>query len=615
MTPDPQRRALLASLGAWSVLGCLVRASPSKAAAPPDEDRPVVQGAIGVRLHDYLSRAAAFGFSGTVLVAVDDSIVLHRGYGFADLARGEPNRTETLYDIGSIVKTLTAGAILLLESEGRLSIADPIARFFADVPPDKREIRLERLLTHMSGIIDPPLGDYEPIGRDALVKLVLESPLGGRPGTTYIYSNAGFSMLAAIIETVTGTPYEWFMRERLLLPAGMTATGYTLPWDPALVAHTYTYPVDHGSPLDRLRAAKGPGWILMGNGGMIGTAGDLYRWDRFFRSGRVIPAARAAAATEPHVRRGPRSARGYDWEIEVGGSGERSWGHASDAPYVGLNGWLGHYPAQKTTIVLLANNRLNGASSRHFVVPNIRRILRGEAVPLPPRVRPVAAANLRRCEGVFTDGAGTIAVRASRHWLELGADGQQAVDLLNARQGEAAVIEARALNEQAEFFAEALQGRDMAASAAFLGDRVEADGFAAAWRKALEAHGPLQRAEMLGTFRLDRKACLTTMRLGFAKGAIVVRFGWQDGKIASSSEDLMLASLAGPLRISPVPYAAWQPFWYPGNGALFTFDLLTGTIVRTKTESREGEIVELIFERPGAEASRWHRSEPRSQSR
>jgi len=75
----------------------------------------------------------------------------------------------------------------------------------------------------------------------------------------------------------------------------------------------------------------------------------------------------------------------------------------------------------------------------------------------------------------------------------------------------------------------------------------------------------------------------------------------------SSGEDVRLASLAGPIKVSPVPYAVWQSFWYPEAGALFTFDLLTGTRLELKTLERNGQIVELRFERPGARVNRWVR--------
>jgi CubicO group peptidase (beta-lactamase class C family) len=596
------RRSLLASSSAAGAIALAggARATRAAPAAAAGLDAEVIDGPLGARLHDYLARASAFGAWGTALVAIDDKPVLHRGYGWADVAGRRPNTIRTLYDVGSTTKTMTAGGILLLESEGRLSLDDPIGRFFPQAPPDKQGIRIRHLATHTSGIIDPPQGDYDPIGREELIAIVFASALGGAPGAVYNYSNAGFSLLAAIIETVTGAPYETFMRERLFLPAGMTTMGYTLPsWDPGRVAHTYNHPVDHGTPLERLRSAKGPGWILLGNGGLIGTAADLYRWERFFRSGSVIPPAEVAMATRPQFQRSARRAVGFDWEIEIAESGERAWGHGSDAPPLGLNGWIGYRPAQKASVAWLANNRLNGASSRHFVVPSIERIVRGKAVTLPPEPRTVTSADLRKAEGRFVGEGGAIGVRASHGYLEVGANGHEAVDLFNARQGEAAVSEARSLSERAALFMRALDRRDAAALAGFSEGPPEAAALLAQWREVLAAHRGLRSGTVLGTFRLDRNAYVTTIRFDFADGPVVARFSWQDGKPAPSTEDLFLPTLAGPMTISPVAYAAWQPFWRPQDGALFTFDLLTGTRLELKTVERGGRVAALSAERGG----------------
>jgi CubicO group peptidase (beta-lactamase class C family) len=572
-------------------------------------DDETISGPIGARLDDYLSRAAAFGFTGTVLVAIGNTPVLHKGYSFADVAERKPNTPRTIYDIGSITKTLTAMGILFLESRGKLSVEDRIGRFFRDVPNDKQGIQLKHLLTHTSGIVDPPLGDYEPIGRDQLVKVVLGSPLGSEIGTTYNYSNAGFSMLAAIIEHVTGLPYEEFMRSQLFLPAGMRTTGYLLPrWDTTRIAHTYTLPVDHGSPLDRLRSANGPGWILMGNGGILGTTGDLFRWELALRQGAIIPLDRVAIAFQPHFQRSPRESVGYDWQISTLEDGEVFYGHGSDAPYVGLCGWYGRYPAHDAAIFLLANNRHNGASTRHFVVPILRKIIAGETVVLPPGPQAAPLANFSTVAGTYAlDRFNEISVKVSGDRLEVGAAGQAAVDLLNERQGPEAVAEAHRLNRRAGEFLAALHQQEVGRLADFVSDQQNATTLLSEWRTALNERGSLESSTVLGTYRLDRRAYLTTVRLSFEQGPVVARFGWSRDKIASHSDDLMLPALADPLRLSPIPYAAWSPYWYTTKDQLFTFDLLTGTALYATVVLTDGKPTELRFGTVAERSSRWLR--------
>lgn len=604
------RHLVLCALGLALVSHTALPASPQKNAfAGSNPDAELVNGPIAEQMNEYLTRAVAFGFTGTVLVGVGEAPILHKGYGFAVLASNTPNTTRTIYDIGSITKTLTAMGILLLESKGTLSVDDKIGRFLSGVPDDKENIRLKHLLTHTSGISDPPIGDYEPITRDELLRVVLGAPLVSEIGTRYNYSNAGFSMLAAVVEKTTGVSYEQFMRQHLFLPAGMSTTGYVLPqWDTSRIAHTYTLPIDHRSPLDRLRAANGPGWILMGNGGILGTTGDLFRWERSLRKGSVVPASQVAVAFQPHFQRSPQQKVGYDWAITTSETGEVSYGHGSDAPSVGLNGWYGRYPAYDATILLLANNRLNGASSRNFVVPNLHRILAGGTVPIPPATRTTALSDLKKLEGTYgLDRDNEISVKATHGRLELGFVGQSAVDLLNIRQGVEAVGEAQRLTGRAGHFLTELQRQDPEQLQEYFGSRAATERLLSDWRATLSAHGDLKSANVLGTFRLDRRAFLTTARLTFDNGPIVVRFGWQTDKVAGNSEDLTLSRLAGPMRPSPVPYAAWSPYWYAAKDRLFTFDLLTGTPLNAVVVRNGGQATELRFENVPVNLSRWRR--------
>ena len=197
--------------------GLLVVATFAIPATSVDDAR-VVAGPTASRIDEYLSRAKQFGFSGTVLVADSSRVLLNMGYGWANEALRVPNTAGTILDIGSITKTFTTNAILKLASEGLLGVHDSLRRFFPDAPSDKRNITLHHLMTHTSGIEDPPIGDYDPVTLDSLRKVVFAGPLLSPPGTGYNYSNAGITLLAMVIARVTGMDFETFLRERLLLP-------------------------------------------------------------------------------------------------------------------------------------------------------------------------------------------------------------------------------------------------------------------------------------------------------------------------------------------------------------------------------------------------------------
>ena len=115
---------------------------------------------------------------------------------------------------------------------GELRVSDPITKYVARVPADKQGITLHHLLTHSSGLVASLGGDYEPLTRDGMLATALETQLQSQPGTTYRYSNVGYSVLAAIVEDVSGMGYEQFLARHLFEPAGMTQTGYVLPdWE------------------------------------------------------------------------------------------------------------------------------------------------------------------------------------------------------------------------------------------------------------------------------------------------------------------------------------------------------------------------------------------------
>ena len=237
----------------------------------------------------YLASLEPRGFSGVVLLADKGAIVLHKAYGYADREAGRKMTTVTGFDIGSIVKPMTKAAIIKLESEGKISLSDALTRHFDNVPPDKAEITLQMVVDHKAGFPDIFGGDYEPAKRDEVVGKVLSAPLISKPGEKFNYSNAGYSLLGAVIEKVSGKPYERYMTEEIFKPAGVKRIGYTIPgWKKEELAVGYSKGSRWGTPLDHAWMDDGPSWNLRGNGGMLSTVEELYQWFDAALSGRVM---------------------------------------------------------------------------------------------------------------------------------------------------------------------------------------------------------------------------------------------------------------------------------------------------------------------------------------
>ncbi len=237
-----------------------------------------------------LAKAEAEGMNGAILIRRANQTLLHRAYGYRDREAGERLTLDHGVDIGSLVKPLTAAAIFKLQEAGRLTVQDTLAQHFDGVPPHKRSISIWHVLTHQAGFPDVFGGDYELVTREWLVERVLTTPLLAKPGERESYSNAGYSLLAALIERRSGQSYENYVRSAVLAPTRVTNVGYRLAgWTSANLAITYgRQGLRRGTALDQAWAADGPSWNLRGNGGMLATTQSLGQWFQALFAGRVI---------------------------------------------------------------------------------------------------------------------------------------------------------------------------------------------------------------------------------------------------------------------------------------------------------------------------------------
>ena len=227
----------------------------------------------------YLKAMESLGFSGAIIVSQGGRVLLRKGYGLADRETRQPYTPSTVQSHGSITKQMTAAAILLLESRGKLSLDDPLATILHGVPDEKRTITLHHLLTHSSGLPGGIGSDDEPIPDEAYVKNAMAQRLEFQPGTEYGYSNVGYALLGIVVERLTGQSYETFLREGLLLPAGMSETGYLLPdWSRDRLAQGYRNGKLWGLEYGRGWLDDGPGWHLRANGGLHTSVDDMMRW-------------------------------------------------------------------------------------------------------------------------------------------------------------------------------------------------------------------------------------------------------------------------------------------------------------------------------------------------
>ncbi|MEP6831766.1 MAG: serine hydrolase domain-containing protein [Gemmatimonas sp.] len=273
----------------------MLTAASIQAQAKSDTALTIVNGPIGQRADSTLTALQAKGFSGVALVASRGQIVLKKGYGLANRANNMPIVANSIVQIGSNTKDFTIVAMLQLQERGKLSLDDNITKFFKNVPTDKRGVTLNQLLHHQAGFDQHLGGDWDVISRDEEIDKALASKLLFVPGTDRQYSNVGFSLLAAVIELVSGVSYDVYVRDNILKPIGLTETGYLLPkFAPARVVRGYRDGKDQGTFLERAHPPDGVYWNLRGNGGMLSTVSDMFRFYRaLYSDGPLLePASR-----------------------------------------------------------------------------------------------------------------------------------------------------------------------------------------------------------------------------------------------------------------------------------------------------------------------------------
>ncbi|MFH8491208.1 serine hydrolase domain-containing protein [Streptomyces longisporoflavus] len=292
------------------------RVPASRDPADPDIDR-------------YLDRVLPQGAGITVAAARGGELKHCAGRGYADRAAKTPATCDTVYDVMSITKQFTAAAILKLEMSGKLRVSDRIGAHLGSVPEDKRAITLHQLLTHTAGLPESLGDDYDPLSRPQLLAGALKAPLRSAPGKEFRYSNVGYSLLAAIVEKASGLSYERYLAQSLFRPAGMTRTGYVLPaWKREQVAVEYDrHGRAQGRPMDHPWAPDGPSWNLRGNGGMLSTTRDMFRWHRALTTGDSVLSATAKKKLFAPQVRVPQldGAYGYGWVVVDSDDGRVAW--------------------------------------------------------------------------------------------------------------------------------------------------------------------------------------------------------------------------------------------------------------------------------------------------
>jgi len=262
--------------------------------------------------------------NGNVLIADNGSIVYERSFGFADFENQILNSDRTRFALASTSKIFTSAAVMQLKDKGKFKLDDPFKNYFPDFPyPD---ITIRNLLSHTSGLPDYQLYE-EQIGKnpgkiftnkDILPSLKMwHKPLSFKPGEKWGYSNTNFSLLAVLVEKISGLSFQSYLQKNIFIPAGMSDTYFLA--DPAYArdknrAINYELPTLYTEKFQNADSVKKDHWRLynasgfVGQGNIITTAKDLLKFDNALYSGKILkPSALKEAFTPTKLNNGQDS--------------------------------------------------------------------------------------------------------------------------------------------------------------------------------------------------------------------------------------------------------------------------------------------------------------------
>jgi len=254
-------------------------------------------------------------FSGVVLVAQDGKVLFRKACGLANREWEVPNTVDTKFRIGSLTKQFTAFLVMRLVEQGKMDLGGKICDYLPYYRQDTgAKITIHHLLTHTSGL---PMFSKNPLPEERLgpypvkefVERYCSDDLGFTPGSGFLYSNCGYFLLGAIIESVTGKPYEACLDEMVLKPAGMINTGYDHP-EKILPKRAAGYGIDNGVLFNARYQNMS---IPFAAGAMYSTVDDFLLWDRVLSSGSLLSKRSTETMLSPHV---PGENYGYGWYVE-----------------------------------------------------------------------------------------------------------------------------------------------------------------------------------------------------------------------------------------------------------------------------------------------------------
>lgn len=341
-----------------------------------------------------------------VLVVQAGRVLLKKGYGLSNVEAKETIRPDTVFDLASVSKQFTAMAIMILAERGKLSLDDPLTKFFPEFPAYAQKVTVRHILNHTSGLPDYmeafmttgkidkdwKAGGFEPTSADTVRILSEQKDARFAPGEKWEYSNSGYVVLGQIVGKASGKPLPQFLKENVFQPLGMNNTLVADESKPKIKNRAISYGIEG----DRyVNADYTPLNLIYGDGNVNTTIEDMFLWDQALYTEKLVKAATLKQAfTSGKLTSGKETEYGFGWMTGTYG-GLETVSHGGG--WAGFRTHIMRFPQERFTVVVLSNfGRFNPTN----IAKKIARIYLADKLALPAAVK-VDPAILQKYVGKY----------------------------------------------------------------------------------------------------------------------------------------------------------------------------------------------------------------------
>jgi len=291
----------------------------------------------------------------SIMVIKDGQPIFPKSYGFANLEDKIPVTSQTNFRLASVSKQFTAMCIMMLVEQGKLNYAQTLQNIFPDFPDYGKNITIQNLLQHTSGLISyeslvPDTATIQVLDKDVLKMMMTQDSTYFDPGSNYRYSNSGYAVLAMIIEKISGKSFAQFLKENIFDPLGMINTVAFEKGKSEVNYRAYGYAKENQQFVFKDQSLYS---AVLGDGGIYSSVEDLYMWDQALYTNKLVDLKTLEGAFTPGIlTTGDTLDYGFGWRIDNYKGFHRVHHTGSTS---GFRNVIQRFPDDQFTVIILTN--------------------------------------------------------------------------------------------------------------------------------------------------------------------------------------------------------------------------------------------------------------------